>query len=348
MKHPALEAAIAAIPPQRDQVRYHTIRALIQGYHERWATNHPWTTQTVEEVFELPVFNPNTGRKSRRFNHAGKFDAIAVGPSGTVLVEHKTCSESIEPNSSYWKRLRIDTQISGYMLAAWQGRQQLDTCLYDVIRKPSIEPKKLTAGTVLSVGTNSEYLGHPISAESYQRICMDEEKRETPEMYGIRLMLDCRERPEWYFQRRLIHRSKEEIFTYATELWQQAQEIADATKRQHFRRNDKACFAYHRECEYLDLCAGSGNAEKFQHTEHHVELGIPAANLLTHSAISTYAQCPKKYDFRYHQGLVTPQPADPLDFGSAIHAALAAWWQHFSTPAESPCHTQQGQTHQAA
>jgi len=50
------------------------------------------------------------------------------------------------------------------------------------------------------------------------------------------------------------------------------------------------------------------------------------SNLLTHSRLRTYRQCPKKHRYMYEMGYRPARVADALRFGSLIHAGLEAWW----------------------
>ena len=142
---PKLAAAFAVLPtPTTETEASHVAiaRGLMYGYHQRWLSD-AWTVEAVEQEFLLPIVNPATRRPSQHFQHAGKFDGLIARGDERYLLEHKTCSEELSPGSWYWKRLTIDTQISGYMLASWLQGRKLAGVLYDVIRKPEIRPKKL-------------------------------------------------------------------------------------------------------------------------------------------------------------------------------------------------------------
>lgn len=98
----------------------------------------------------------------------GKRDRIVRLPDKRkALQEYKTSSEDISPGSIYWRRLRMDIQISLYMISA-----DVDVVIYDVVRKPSIRQKKA----------------------------------ETVEEYSQRLADDIASRPEWYYRKQEIPR----------------------------------------------------------------------------------------------------------------------------------------------
>ena len=108
---------------------------------------------------------------SRTFQHVGIIDGLATLKDGRLaLVEHKTTGEDISPTADYWTRLQFNGQLFLYVLAARANGWDVDTVIYDVIRKPAIRQK-----------TN-----------------------ETAEQYGERLSADCAERPDFYFARREV------------------------------------------------------------------------------------------------------------------------------------------------
>ena len=142
-------------------VEAETVRQLIHGYAWRWADDAIQCIAT-EQCFELPLVNPETGAASRTFVLAGKIDKIIRLPDDRLaILEHKTCGKDLSPESDYWKRLRLDQQISLYMLAARELGYDVATVLYDVVRKPSISPK-LVRGKELKewTATNRWYGEH--------------------------------------------------------------------------------------------------------------------------------------------------------------------------------------------
>jgi hypothetical protein len=333
--HPKLEAAYAVLPEPRDPaeaLRIATIRGLLYGYHHRWLSDR-WHVEAIESEFHIPIMNPETRGKSRRFTHAGKFDGIVSRNDEAYLLEHKTTSEDLSPGSPYWKRLTIDTQISGYLLATWADLRRLLGVLYDAIRKPEIQPRKLTARQRKSVLSTRAYYDIVLSDEIVEHCHADPDFRETTAMYEARLRADTLARPDWYFARSLVTRLEKELVTYAEELWQTAHDIRRAERAGDIRRNDKACMAYGRPCEFLDLCAGHDSLAnpRWQQLERlHPELKElthDGRTVLTHTRIATFATCRRKHYYRYELGVTRWEKAEPLVFGTLLHAALAAWWQ---------------------
>src|ERR1043165_8618412 len=158
MRTEALKTAITSINEQNaDPLLSAKARALMRGYDAHWSGNE-WSHLSVEEMFQLPIINPETNASSRSFTHSGKYDGrILSHRNQPWLLEHKTCSEDIEdPAATYWKRLVIDSQVSGYVLANWQDACKLEGTLYDVIRNPGIRPKKLVKADAAHLVANGK------------------------------------------------------------------------------------------------------------------------------------------------------------------------------------------------
>lgn len=243
-----------------------TVAALIKGYWNHWHTATP-PAECVELPFEAPIRNPETGAASRTYRLAGKIDAIATLADGrTAVVEHKTTGEDIGVDSDYWKRLRFDPQISGYCLGARHLGHDIQTVLYDVIRKPTIRPEKVTMvdadGFKIVVDANGErvYLTNKAGDKTKPRESGDAEKGytlctrpQTPEEWWKKLSDDIAARPEFYFQRREIARIDSDMEEYEAELWATAELVREARTKQRWTRNTSACIGMSR-CDFLDIC----------------------------------------------------------------------------------------------
>jgi hypothetical protein len=147
-----------------DEATVATLSGLLSGYFARWSED------PVKELHpEIEFRHALSG--SRSFDVAGKIDGLGVLHDGRLaLVEHKTTSTDVGPDSDYWIRLRANPQVMQYVLAARALGWDVSVVLYDVTRKPSIRVKQ----------------------------------SETPEQYALRLAEDCRTRPEFYFARREV------------------------------------------------------------------------------------------------------------------------------------------------
>lgn len=243
-----------------------TVAALVHGYWFHWRASTP-RAEAVELAFDAPIRNPESGAASRTYRLAGKIDAIASLDDGRLaVVEHKTTGDDIGVDSDYWKRLRIDPQISGYVLGARELGYDIQTVLYDVIRKPTIRPEQVTMvdadGFKIVVDANGErvFLTNKAGEKTKPRESGDPEKGYTlckrpmtPEEWWKKLSEDIAARPDFYFQRREIARLDEDMQDYAAELWQTAELVREARTKQRWTRNTAACIGYGR-CDFLDIC----------------------------------------------------------------------------------------------
>ncbi|HPP02273.1 MAG TPA: PD-(D/E)XK nuclease family protein [bacterium] len=264
---------------------------MIAGYRWRWQSDaHEIRIIASEIPFEIPLINPDTGRKSRKFTLAGKIDKIIEMEFSSgrelLLMEHKTTSDSLAPESDYWRRLRIDRQISIYMIAARTMGYNVNKVLYDVARKPTLTPRVLTqAETKRLIETGEYYAKLPevdndvllgthvvkydeengiLTVDGDHALIIDRKRgiaiQETTVLYGERLMWDMARRPEHYYARRIQYRTDEELTRTQREIWAMAQQLQSNNKNGVWIRNDDACIMYG-QCPYFDLCANDWNPD---------------------------------------------------------------------------------------
>lgn len=312
--------------------------ALMVGYHHKYK-DAGWRSVSVEEEFELPIINPETSKPSRTYTQAGKTDGIVARDGKLYLRENKTCAEDItDPNSTYWRRMAIDSQVSSYMLANWQNERKLDGTLYDVVRKPSIRPKQIPNNERAKIAAFGEYCGRSVPDYEKQAI-IDGSKEESLLLYRLRLEQDVTARPDFYYARRMVPRLDGELLEWAGELWDAAKDISIAKQLNRHYRNSDACMQFGSPCIFLGLCSGhdSTDSEKWERAGYvHDEL-TPRESaeggryVLTHSRIRTFQSCRKKHFYRYELGLrrTDEEEREARWFGSLWHAALTAWWSCF-------------------
>lgn len=330
-----LEAALATLPTTGDEnsmLVAAKCRGLMIGYDHRW-NNAGWETISVEEVFELPVINPETGAKSRTFKQSGKFDGVITRDGRKYLLEHKTTSEDIsDPNAVYWRRLAIDSQVSAYVLANWQAGRKLDGTVYDVIKKPGIRPKNLSKAELAQIVATRSYCGYMLSRDVADAIALGQ-TRECNELYAMRLAAEAIENPDKYFARRVINRLDSEIAEYAQELWDVGQSIISARTNNAHYRNSGACVEYSTPCEFLGICSGydTPESDRWERADWaHAELPESKGSLdvLTNSRVKCFHSCRRKHFYKYELGLKRKdeEEREALYMGSVLHAALEAWW----------------------
>ncbi len=226
---------------------------------------------SAEQGFNLPLLNPNDGTATDAWRNGGKIDKVVIRESTRSMhvFETKTTSKSLDSDSDYWERLRIDSQITRYMWAARQLGFDVVSVIYDVIRKPTTEPNLVDIlddnglKIVLDADGKRVYKldkkGKPTTAprqsSDFDKGWTKQQRTETVQEYGDRLSGDIANRPQFYFARREIARLDRDIAEYQGDLWQQAQQLSEMKKYGRWWRNTQACTQPYR-CEFCDLCFG--------------------------------------------------------------------------------------------
>lgn len=266
---PVLEAALAALAPLKmDPFVRVKAEVMMAAYHHRWiADAELYEVLAVEREFETALVNPLTNAESRTFRLGGKIDAIVrERATGRVLVvEHKTTSEDVAPGSAYWKRLRMDSQVSTYFDGAESLGYRVDACLYDVLSKPGQRPAKAT----------------PIELRKYTQktgalYANQRAEDETPEEFKVRLLEKMLEDPASYFARGEVLRLEQELYDARLDSWEQARVIRENQLAKRAPRNPEACERYGRLCAFWEVCTGAASLDdttKFTRTTQvHSEL----------------------------------------------------------------------------
>ena len=237
-------------------------------YDARWI-DEAIEVLAVEVEFEAPIANPETGATSRTYALGGKIDAIARLADGRiVIVEHKTSSEDIGGGSDYWKRLRLDSQVSDYFVGARSLGFDVAGCLYDVLGKPKIQPFEAT----------------PVEKRQYKKdgslYASQRDRDETLDEYRARLRAHITENVDRYYQRGIVVRLEEDERDAAFDTWQTAREIRDADRLERHPRNPNACVQWGTTCEFFAVCAREADLDdptRYRTARSpHEELSAPA------------------------------------------------------------------------
>lgn len=248
--------------PYAWQVECETVRNLLAGHFWRYE-REKLEYVAAEREFEIPLVDPQSGKASDEFVLVGKIDAVVRLPDGRLAVlEYKTAGEDIGTASNYWQRLRYDSQISQYVLAARAIGFDVSTVLYDVTRKPATKPQQIPLldndGAKIVLDAEGQRV---LTARCKPRQTGDakqgyvlQSRQETPEEYGRRLLDDIADRPDFYFQRREVPRLEDELAEFQVELWQQAEQLRDTQRHGRWFRNvGKLTCNY---CEFAVFCLG--------------------------------------------------------------------------------------------
>lgn len=267
-----LTAALEAMRPHaEDDFDFARAEMLMRGYDARWAGAEDIEVLAVEHQFEAPLRNPDNGRSSRTYRLAGKLDVLVLNRAdqGVYVVEHKTSGEDISLGSPYWEQLRLDSQISTYFAGTRALRYEPVGCLYDVIAKSKLAPKKAT----------------PEEDRKYTRegrlYAAQRAEDETAEEYGLRLTEAIVADPSRYYQRGFIVRLADEELEAARDAWQSARLMREAARLGAYPRNPSACKRYGRMCGYHPVCTKQASLDDLTRYERvanvHPELTLPEA-----------------------------------------------------------------------
>jgi hypothetical protein len=282
----SLDAAIAAaVAGAADEYEAAKVRVLLTGYEARWG-GPPDDLVDTEVEFRAPLINPATGAASRTFVLGGKIDALMK----RRFNELKTTSEDIGPGSIYWRRLTLDPQVSTYYAGAKALGHEVDSCEYDVVRKPALRPSQ--------VALTDESGTKIVHDQSGQRVRTKDGKKwretgdtaqgyvlqtrpETPAEYETRLTEDVAANPDKYYQRGEIVRLEADEREAQQDAWQLTRSMREAELAGRFPRNPDSCMRYGRVCAYFDVCCGTaalGDTTRFERVDNvHQELSSEAA-----------------------------------------------------------------------
>lgn len=246
--------------------------AMMIGYHERWK-DEPLEVLGVEESFELQLVNPETNGVSRTWKLGGRLDVRVRDLRDGLLkvMEHKTSSEDITPGSAYWKRLRMDSQVSIY----YDGHAVLAgelpaACLYDVALKPLLKPGNIPDLDADGVKVVVDANGNRVKTKDGKRWrqTADAElgytvvaRPETPDEYGKRILAAITENPEKFYARGEVVRLESELDEARFDLWSLGKEIREGQVADRYPRNPDACNLYNRTCPFFEVCTGEATLD---------------------------------------------------------------------------------------
>lgn len=249
--------------------------------------NDPLEVVATEIAFELPVHHPKTGLplSMQDVIRIGKIDTLVRREAVVAPWDYKSTSKDIGPTSGFWDHLRLDTQISMYVMAAQElhlvdglcqygilPQERVAGAGYDVWRKPGLRPSKLTQAESKALVETGKYLEEEftvsmegslstlhavVNGKAAETELGKKEGtfsiRETPEMFGVRLMKDIMLRPDYYFQRRVIPRTDADIRTFRAELYNIYQSMKTMRDSGHWFHNEHQCRATY-PCPYIPAC----------------------------------------------------------------------------------------------
>ena len=231
------------------------VAAMFLTHHEQWQ-GQDLEVVASELPFDLPIVNPETGAPTPIWRKQGVIDRIVKLPDGRLaLMENKTTTRDFGPGEDYWVRLHLDPQLSIYVIAAREMGYEVETVLYDVMRRPLHRPKLATPLEKRKFKKRTKAQVEDELPEDDLTLLYANQRLEdeAPEDFAARLGETIREDPHRYFARIEIARLEQDLEDCRHEMWQQQKAVREAQKMERWYRNPGACFEPFR-CDYLDVC----------------------------------------------------------------------------------------------
>lgn len=245
-----LELALAAIRAVKaDPYELAKAEVMMTGYHARWC-DEDFEVLAVEAEFRTELINPDTGHKSHTWVLGGKIDAVIRDARQRILIaEHKTSSEDVSSGSDYWKRLRLDSQISTYFDGAKALGFDAEACLYDVLGKPGQRPYRATPLESRKFKADGTLYANQRAFD------------ETPDEYKARLVEVVMADPSKYFSRGEVVRLEAELDEARADIWAETKTLRENKLAGRKPRNPESCVRYGSACPYFGVCTGEASLD---------------------------------------------------------------------------------------
>lgn len=279
-----LSKAYAALPSGMDQEKADIERTILlyslTGYN--WHYSEDEVEVLARELeFEHRLIS-STGRALPDVTVQGKIDKLVRYRGKLAIMEHKSTSKSVDSDSSFWAHLNLDVQTTLYIEAV--QKMQIDgelapygvksdeplinTILYDAWHKPGIGQKFITQGESKKFVGDGWYCGQQftvLKGEAFIHVNGIEAEikpgkkagtfqiRETPDMFGARLLRDIVDRTDFYFARKELSKTEDEMNRFRREVLSIYRDIRGKLKSDSFYHNEKQCEATFK-CDYTAQC----------------------------------------------------------------------------------------------
>ena len=318
------------------------MKALLRVYIDRWKiSTAALEVLSIEQTLWCPLYNLDTNRRSRNFVLSGKLDKVVRDADNRiVLYDHKTTSSKIAPSSNYWRQLQVEGQPRQYELLLRANGFDVDRVVWDVVRKPSIRPKRLSRAAAKDILATSQYFAQDVSPYALSVLAEakdGEQMIEDNELFGLRVYDTVFQNSDEYFARQTVTSFNDDLYSHNQNMWDLSKDIVSARKRSGGRHtyNAGACLQFGTPCRYLGICEGSESPDSgnWHKGEVHPELDVEEIEcgekeILTNSRLKAFQTCQRKHHFRYELGLEKYDSAssDALYFGTVWHEVMDSWW----------------------
>ena len=286
-----LNKAYGTLSPNLDQEKANIERTILlyslTGYN--WHYDEDEVEILARELeFEHRLVS-SSGRALPDVTVQGKIDKLVRHRGKLAIMEHKSTSKSVDSDSSFWAHLNLDVQTTLYIdaiqkmqtdgeLASYGVRHDdplISTILYDAWHKPGIKPKMLTqveskkfvadglyCGQKFDVGkgwmTNEVGNTRKLIGDCPAEFTPGKKEgtfavRETPDMFGARLLKDVVDRTDFYFARKELSKTEAEMERFRREVLSIYFDIRNKLKSNSFFHNERQCEATFK-CDYTNQC----------------------------------------------------------------------------------------------
>ena len=181
-----------------------------------------WTPRLVAEYVAIEL-------RVQHDDFAGGIDAIVRLVDGRLAVLERKTTATLDDD--YWRRVELDSQVSGYFWLAREAGHDVQTVVYDVVERPAFRQLKATL------------------VKKYRKdgalYANQREHDETPAEFFAR----CERRPEHYAMRE-VGITTQRIVEWRYDVNEQRRAIETGFAY----RNTAACARRGSVCEYLSIC----------------------------------------------------------------------------------------------
>lgn len=223
--------------------------------------------QAFIERYHLPRIDSEVSFKERvegtSFVLTGRIDGVT---DDGRIVEYKTTSSSIAPESDYWLRLKHNLQV---LLYAWQLGSNTSAA-YFVLRKPTLRPVQVPVldkdgcKIVIDLATGARVINKDGTPRQSAGQGMEVQTREeSSDEFSVRLYTDISRRPDFYFAAKEVPISGGEIVQAVNDIYTIVREIqlmrrlekGNLRRERAWRLNCSEFNCAH--CPYRQLCIDS-------------------------------------------------------------------------------------------
>ena len=232
--------------------------------------------QAFLDRYHLPKIKSEVTFRDRvgltRFTITGRIDGVTEDGR---IVEYKTTSSSIAPESDYWLRLKHNLQV---LLYAWQLDRNTSAA-YFVMRKPTLRPVQVPVldaegrKIVIDLSTGARALNKDGSPRQSAGQGLEVQTREeTADEFSQRLYCDISRRPEFYFAAKEMPLHGVEIVQALDDIYAIVREVQllRRLEKNHQRREN----AWRRNCSEFN-CAHCPYRPICLDTDYETRNGVP-------------------------------------------------------------------------